>query len=172
MTGLGYTIRTFWNSASDRLWLARAMLSVPSEIQQVTVYDWPGLCYPYLLKFSKWPFMTGLGYTIHTFWNSASDRLWLAWAILFMASTSGPLYFRANLPLTIACTSSALKCNSNMWYMYIVGNLGLKKKCVFRVTCLKILGLVGSKNLFFFLFFLRSDFRTVFPTDFASLTFK
>ena len=44
-----------------------------------------------------------------TFWKSARDRLWLAWAMLFIASTSGPVYFKASLPLMIACTSSALQ---------------------------------------------------------------
>lgn len=44
-----------------------------------------------------------------TFWKSAKERLWLACAMLFIASTSAPLYLRANLPLTIACTSSALE---------------------------------------------------------------
>jgi len=46
---------------------------------------------------------------IQTDSNCASERLWLAWAISFIASTSLPMYFSASLPLTIDWTSSALK---------------------------------------------------------------
>ena len=49
-----------------------------------------------------------------------------------------------------------------------------KKLCLFPVTCLKILGLVSWKSLFFlfFFFFLKSHDQTFFPTNFASFTSK
>lgn len=46
---------------------------------------------------------------VRTAWKSASERLWLAAATAFMASTSGPAYFSASLPLTMPFTSSGLR---------------------------------------------------------------
>lgn len=58
--------------------------------------------------------------TAVTFWKSARDRLWLACAMLFMASTSGAVYFRASLPLTMACTSSALQSHKCITCMLVL----------------------------------------------------
>ena len=44
-----------------------------------------------------------------TSWNSARDLLWLAEAIVFMASMLGSVYRKANFPLKIDCTSSGLE---------------------------------------------------------------
>lgn len=44
-----------------------------------------------------------------TSWNSARDLLWLAEAIVFMASMLGSVYRKANFPFKIDCTSSGLE---------------------------------------------------------------
>ena len=47
-----------------------------------------------------------------------------------------------------------------------------KKLCLVPVTCLKILGSVGRKNLFFFFFFFKEVMTKLFSTNFASFTSK
>ena len=60
-----------------------------------------------------------------TVWKSARDRFLLALATNFIASISAPVYFNANFPLTMLCTSSGLK-NSMLFSIYVHNNLPRK----------------------------------------------